>query len=446
MTCPLPRNALRYRWLIFSILSAGYILVFFHRLCPAVVAVDMMQDLHASGALVGLLGSAYFYPYALMQIPTGLLSDSWGPRRTISLFLVIACAGSILLGLAPSSSWAVIGRILVGLGVSTLFVCTLKVFSQWFQPREFASTTGIFMAMGGIGSLSAAGPLAYLSTWIGWRTSFLFVGGFTLLVAILVWLFVRDTPGNSGPAKKKTLAAASAPAISLSTGIRTVLAEPAFWPIAVWFFFTCAIYFSFVGLWGGPYLMHVYGITKADAGKILSLSAIGLIIGSPLVSFLSNRVFQGRKPLLVISSSIALCLTAALAFATTELSLPILSLICLGLGATTGAIVVIAFTATKEMFPLRIAGTATGLVNLFPFAGGAVFQPILGSLLEKNGRLAGNFTATGYSQAFFVLFLCGIVACAASLFIRETFSQGHVIQGSTVVTPPRPEPSKNSHR
>ncbi len=423
MTCSLPRNALRYRWLIFWILSAGYILVFFHRLCPAVVAVDMMRDLRASGALVGLLGSAYFYPYALMQIPTGLLSDSWGPRRTISLFLVIACAGSILLGMAPSSSWAVIGRVLVGLGVSTLFVCTLKVFSQWFQPREFASTTGIFMAMGGLGSLSAAGPLAYLSTWVGWRTSFLFVGGFTLLVALLVWLFVRDTPGNSGPSEKKTHTEAAAPSLSLTKGIRMVLAEPAFWPIAVWFFFTCAIYFSFVGLWGGSYLMHVYAITKADAGKILSLSALGLIVGSPLVSFLSNRVFQGRKPVLVISSIIALCLTAALAFATAELSLPVLSLICLGLGATTGAIVVIAFTATKEMFPLRIAGTATGLVNLFPFAGGAVFQPVLGFLLERNGRLGGNFTTTGYTEAFFVLFLCGLLACAASLFVRETFQR-----------------------
>ncbi|HOP41243.1 MAG TPA: MFS transporter, partial [Geobacteraceae bacterium] len=120
MTPSLSLQALRYRWLIFWILSAGYILVFFHRLCPAVVAVDMMRDLHASGALVGLLGSAYFYPYALMQIPTGLLSDSWGPRRTISLFLVLACAGSLILGMAPSSAWAVTGRVLVGLGVSTL--------------------------------------------------------------------------------------------------------------------------------------------------------------------------------------------------------------------------------------------------------------------------------------------------------------------------------------
>ena len=90
---------LRYRWLIFWILASGYILVYFHRLCPAVVAVDMMRDLKAGGALTGFLSAAYFYPYAIMQLPAGLLSDSWGPRNTITLFFGIACVGSLLLGL-----------------------------------------------------------------------------------------------------------------------------------------------------------------------------------------------------------------------------------------------------------------------------------------------------------------------------------------------------------
>jgi len=276
--------------------------------------------------------------------------------------------------------------------------------------------------MGGLGSLTAAGPLAYLSTWVGWRTSFLFVGGFTLLVAALVWLFVRDTPDTDGTPAPETEIDAPDSDLSLIKGIRMVLAKPAFWPIAVWFFFTCAVYFSFVGLWGGPYLMHVYGFTKADAGKILTLSAIGLMVGSPFVSFISNRVFQGRKPVLVVSSLIALGLTGALAFATAELPPLMLSVISFGLGVTTGAIVVIAFTATKELFPLKIAGTATGLVNLFPFAGGAVFQPLLGFLLERNGRIAGNFTTAGYTQAFFALFICAAIACVCSFFIRETFS------------------------
>ena len=96
------QKAKTYRWMIFTVLAFGYILVYFHRLCPAVLAVDMMRDLQTGGALTGLLAAAYFYPYALMQLPAGLLSDSWGPRKTITLFFLVAFAGSVILGVAPS--------------------------------------------------------------------------------------------------------------------------------------------------------------------------------------------------------------------------------------------------------------------------------------------------------------------------------------------------------
>ena len=124
---PSAAKALRYRWLLFSLLALGYILVYFHRICPAVLAVDLMRDLEAGGSLAGMLGAAYFYPYAAMQLPAGLLADSWGPRRTISVFFLLAAAGAVLLGLAPTIRWAIAGRALVGAGVAMLFVSTLKI-------------------------------------------------------------------------------------------------------------------------------------------------------------------------------------------------------------------------------------------------------------------------------------------------------------------------------
>ena len=413
-------KALRYRWLIFWILAFSYILVYFHRLCPAVLAVDMMADLQASGALLGVLSSAYFYPYALMQLPAGLLADSWGPRRSISLFFTVAFVGSIVLGLAGSVLWALVGRTLVGLGVAMLFVPTMKVLAEWFRPKEFATMTAILMVMGGLGSLTAASPLAILSNRIGWRLSFVAVGFFTLLMAILVWLFVRDRPADLGWPSPAEPSGSSPAAIGLLEGIKRVLIYPRFWPIAIWFFFDCAIFFSFGGLWGGPYLMQIHGLSKAKAGQILSMIAIGMIVGSPFLSFLSDRIFRGRKPVLLLSSFIVLCLTALLAFYTARLSIPALYLLCLGLGVFSSAIVVIGFTTTKELFPVQIAGTSTGLVNLFPFAGGALFQPFLGYLLERPGKAGDAFSLIGYKQAFLALFLCGLLAFSACLFLKET--------------------------
>jgi sugar phosphate permease len=419
----LPKR-LNYRWLIFGVLAGGYILVYFHRLCAAVVAVEMMQDLHTTGALLGLLSSAYFYPYALMQIPAGLLADTWGPRRTITWFFLVAFIGSLILGVAPSLAWAILGRTLVGIGVSMLFVPTMKVLAEWFAPAEFAGMTGIMVAMGGVGSLSAAGPLAYLSSALGWRACFVIVGLFTLVLAGLVWWLVRDRPADLGFEPIAAAGSKPLPPIPLGQGVKSVLFTPAFWPLAVWFFFGCAVFFAFIGLWGGPYLMQVYGLSKAAAGNILSMSAVGMIVGSPLLSFLSNRVFQGRKPLLVLASFMAVALTALLVWATATLPVWGLYVLCLALGVFTNAIVVIGFTAAKELFPLQIAGTSTGLVNLFPFLGGALFQPLLGYLLERHGKMPdGSFTPAGFHEAFLVLFAAALLAFLASLFIKETMKK-----------------------
>ena len=413
-------KVLRYRWFIFWILALGYVLVYFHRLCPAVVALDMMRDLKAGGALLGFLGSAYFYPYAFMQLPAGLLSDSWGSRKTITLFFCLAFLGCLLLGLAPSPFWAILGRTLVGFGVAMLFVPTMKILAEWFRVREFAMMTGILVGMGGIGSLFAATPLALISSWIGWRLSFVFVGVLTLLLAILIWLVVKDRPADMGWPSLSETSQSNAPDIGLMDGVKMVLFSRAFWPVAVWFFFDCAVFFAFGGLWGGPYLMEIYGLTKAHAGQILSMLAVGMIIGSPLLSLLSNNVFKGRKSVLVLSSSITLVFTALLAFLTDRIPVFALYFLCLGLGIFASAIVAIGFTTTKELFPIRIAGTATGLVNLFPFLGGAIFQPILGYALESHGRVQGMFTLAGYRRAFLLLFFCGGAAFLASLCLKET--------------------------
>jgi sugar phosphate permease len=419
-----PKKVLRYRWLIFWILAFGYVLVYFHRLCPAVVAEDMRRDLAAGGGLLGLLGSAYFYPYALMQLPAGLLSDSWGPRKTITLFFGVAFAGSVILGMAPNVYVAIVGRTLVGLGVAMLFVPTLKVLAEWFRVKEFAMMTGIFMAMGGIGSYSAATPLAYVSNWIGWRQSFVLVGIFTLALGALVWAFVRDRPADMGWPSPTQASESEAESIALMPGIKMVLSLPCFWPLAIWFFFTCAIFFSFIGLWGGPFLMQIYALTKPKTGHILSMAAIGMIVGSPLLSYLSNHLFKARKPVLILASILMLIITGMLYFFTRDIPIFLLYLICLGIGTFSGAAVTIGFITNKELFPVSIAGTATGLVNFFPFLGGAVFQVILGTVLDSQGHTpSGDFALQGFRYSLLVLFCCGCAALICSFFLKETMKE-----------------------
>jgi sugar phosphate permease len=204
-------------------------------------------------------------------------------------------------------------------------------------------------------------------------------------------------------------------------GVKMVLTYPRFWVLACWFFFSYAIFFSVIGLWGGPFLIQIYDLSKTKAGHILSMSAIGMIAGSPILSYLSNNIFKARKPLLIISSILNVIITGSLFFFTQSIPIPLLYLICLGIGIFLGAVTTIGFTTNKELFPVSIAGTATGLINIFPFLGGAIFQIILGAVLDSQGITpSGGFTLQGFRYAFLVLFLCGLVACIASFLIQET--------------------------
>lgn len=416
----------KYRWVVFGLLAFGYLLVYFHRLCPAVVALDMQADLQASGALLGFLAAAYFYPYALMQLPSGLLSDSWGPRKTITVFFALAGVSSIFLGMVKSVELAIMVRIFVGLGVAMLFVPTMKVMTNWFKPEEFAWMTGILMAVGGLGAYTASRPLAWLSDMIGWRGSFVAIGVITLLAAAAIWFLVRNSPKEMGlpeitqPLQNNSGKTAK---IGLAQGMKLVLSSGPFWLLAIWFFFSLSIFFSFGGLWGGPYLMQIYGLNKAQAGNILGMLALAMIVGSPFLGWLSDKVLRSRKKVIVMASFITLCLTIPLAFFTDDMNRPFLYLLFFLLGISNSAIVVVVFTSAKELFPVEIAGTSVGLVNLFPFLGGAVTPPILGAILEVQGKTATGYSAEAYSKIFLIYVLFALIALGTACFVTETMKK-----------------------
>lgn len=481
-------NPSAYRWLVFALLAAAYFMVYFHRTSPAVVALDMMADLKAGSALMGLLASAYFYPYALMQLPAGLLSDSWGPRRSVSVFFILAALASIYFGLVNSVGTAILARVLVGLGVSMLFVPTMKILTRWFRQAEFAGMMGLLMALGGLGVLFSAQPLAYLSSIVGWRGSFIWIGAATLVLGGLIWAFVRDKPEDKGlppvtendqPSRTGQLAVpvliilaaylifsdrlaglplgviilvvaiwlwlvnrpdrgpATAPARvrrtqdripeghtpTLGEGVRMVLGNGSFWVLAIWFFVSPAIFFAFAGLWGGPFLMQAYDLSRTEAGAILSMTAIGMIVGSPVVSFLSDMVFKSRKVPIIICTVLTLVVMTIFTFFPGSLFLGIVHVLCFILGISSSAIVVVGFTSSKELFPLPIAGTATGLVNLFPFIGGAVLQVAVGWVLEKYGGPGPVYSAEDYGTAFTVLFGAAIIGLICAVFMRDTLEK-----------------------
>jgi sugar phosphate permease len=429
MTENVAGKIMRFRWLIFVVLTLAYFFVYFHRLSLSIVANDLIADFKTTASVMGLLGSIYFYCYAFMQLPAGLLSDSLGPRKSVTFFLIIASAGSIIFGFAPTIKIAFLGRVMVGLGVSMVFIPTMKILSRWFHPHEFAFMTGILNAVGGMGVLAATWLLAVMTLLLGWRISFELIGCCTFIIVVLVWLVVRDRPEDKGwpsieelDPKKDDKVTHPAKQIPLLEGARRVISEKYFWPVAIWFFFDCGVFFAFGGLWGGPYLMHVYGMSRAQAGTVLSMIAWGMIIGSPPLGFLSDKVMKSRKKPFILCNLVLVIELTFLSIYPTGLPHITLYILFFIFSICSSAVVIFGFTIIKELFPMEIAGTSTGMVNLFPFLGGAVFMPLLGRVLDAYPKSdTGGYSLEAYSMLIIILLGASVLSLICTFLTKETY-------------------------
>jgi sugar phosphate permease len=412
---------LSYRWVIFGVLAAQYLFGYFHRVCPAVVAPELIKAFNISGTALGVLASGYFYPYAAMQLPAGILADSWGAKRTVIMGALVAAVGTVLFGLSPTFGFAVFSRILVGLGVSVMFVTTLKIFANWFKPTEFARISALLMAAGGGGWFIAATPLAVFSEYFSWRWAFLALGFVTLFLTGLTRFTVSDRPDESrftvAYQKKRSPAG---PRRHIGADIALILRERHFWPLGAWMFLTGMGSFGFFSLWAGPYLMDAYGFSKTTTGNVLTMLPCAMVFGGPFLGYLSDKVLASRKRVLSWVS-----VTYAASWLVLFLyydSLPFMALLVIFflLGATGTGGAPIAYTATKELFSAEMAGTSIGAVNFFAFLGGVVAQPLIGFFLDRAGKVGAHYPSSAYQPVILSYFLVSLIILAVVFFVKET--------------------------
>jgi sugar phosphate permease len=264
---------------------------------------------------------------------------------------------------------------------------------------------------------------------LGWRLSFELICAATFIIVALVWIVVRDRPADKGwptiPAiDQKEGAESQAPQqIQLLEGFKRVVSEKYFWPVAIWFFFDCGVFFGFGALWGGPYLMHVYKMTRSQAGGVLSMIAWGMIVGSPPLGFLSDKIMKSRKKPFILCAFLLVAELAFLNLFPTGLPTVVLGVLFFVFSICASSVVIFGFTMIKELFPVEIAGTSTGLVNLFPFLGGAVFMPLLGRVLDAYPKTAaGGYALEGYKTLLLILLGASVISFICTLLMKETYS------------------------
>jgi len=400
-------------WLVFALASAAFFLSFFHRVAPGALAEELTAAFAVSGATLGALAATYFYVYAVMQVPTGVLTDTLGPRRVLSAGGVIAGVGSIIFGGAESAAAAAFGRTLTGLGVSVAFVCLLKLNASWFDERRFATLSGFGNVIGIIGALLATAPLAWLITVVSWRSVFVAVGVISLGVAAATWLLARDHPGSGASGGHP----APAPhAERWWQGLGEVVRNRATWP-AFWVTFGMSgSYMSFIGLWAAPFFRQVYGMSPVAASRHTSLMIVTSAISLAAIGVLSDHL---RRRRILITGSAVLFLGCWAAWLTgvapgyTYLAAAIMGLCMTGFS--------LAWACAKEVNRPRYAGMAISVANTGGFLAAGMLQPLVGWVLDTSaGGVANATTLAHFRPALAALASFTFIGFVGALFIRET--------------------------
>jgi sugar phosphate permease len=400
-------------WLIWGLAALFVVFNYVQQVVPNIIADDLSQAFHATAGTLGNIAACYFYGYAILQIPVGLVVDRFGTRWPLVFAILAAGLGTLAFSQAHGSGGAQMARLIMGASAAFSFIGCLKLVQAWFPPSKFSTLAGMTNTAGMIGMAGGA-PMAVLVKAIGWRETVAWMGGAELMLAALVFAVVRD-----GPAPVISRAAPAAQ----SGGMSGVLANPQVWINAVYATSISLVYVAFGGLWGTSYIQKVYALDSVAAAGTGSLLFFGGIAGSLFFGWVSDYLGR-RKPPMVLAGVGALASMACLLY------LPGIPLLGFKLGLFLvgffSSANIISYAVARDLYP-KLAGFSIGFLSTCYFAGSAASQPLVGMLLERSNagsQTAGlaSLTAGDYRFALSPLVGFMLVGLIAALLIKETLT------------------------
>lgn len=378
--------------LLVPTLGLVYVASQFYRATNAVIAPDLMRELDLSSDAMGTLTGAFFFAFALAQIPVGILLDRYGPRRTNIGLLAVAVLGAFVFAASSSLAGLAFGRVLLGIGSSGVLMGSIMTFARWFPPDRLASAISVMVAVGAGGIILATWPLALAVELFGWRAAFAGSGVATSLLVLPLILFVRDGPPGWRPD-----AGATQSLLAVLRGL------PQVWRIGpIKYFFlvqmtTLSAVLTILGLWGGPYLADIHGLDAVGRGQILFAMSVASICGNLSYGPL-DRILDTRKRLVLGGGTATASVLATLALVPAP---PLwLAAVLFMAVAYTGSITIILQTHSRALMPDRMAGRGLTLLNMSTMLGVAMGQTVSGIIVGSYPPVDGAYPEAAYRTVF----------------------------------------------
>ena len=372
---------------------AGYYVSYIFRAVNAVLGPGLAAEFGLSAAQLGLLTGVYFFSFGLFQIPLGVLLDRFGPRRVNGTLLLLAAAGAVVFSISQSFESLVMGRALIGLGVSACLMASMQAFVLWFPAERTATMIALAYSMGGLGAITASVPLELALRHFDWRQIFQALAVVTLGLSAAFALWVPEHEGARRAAGVREQLA----------GLARIARDGAFWRLAVAIGANQCAMLSLFTLWITTWLRDVAGFDRAAAAAALAWVSLALIAGYFFFGRLADALARrGRSQLPLFAGGVA----AALVF-----------LGLLVIGTTTGTVLLwaafvfcstgatLAHSIATRRYPREMAGRVNTALNTFTFVGVFLGQWGSGAILNLWPPTAAGYDPRGYFYALGALWL-----------------------------------------
>lgn len=408
-------------WMVWGLACLFYFYECLLQVSPSVMSTELMRDFSVTSKTLGILSGVYFYSYAAMQLPGGVLMDYFGPQRLLTLATVICSLSTIAFGMTDNFFMACLARLMIGFGSAFAAVGTMKFAANWFPAQRFALLTGLMVTVGMLGAIGGEAPLALLIDHFGWRQSMIIMGTVGMILAVLLLLVAKDSPS-----RHKILSDHhNADEEELIPSLFTLIKNKQLWLIAIYGGLMYMATPVFCGLWGVPFLMNKMAITKSIAANYISLVFVGWAIASPLWGVLSNRIGLRKPPLYIGCVGALIC---SLLFIYAPIQSPLIMEGLLFIFGLFSAGFLPAFTVAKELCNKKYVATGLSFMNMMNMIGIALAQPLIGLILDTlwDGQMSGSvrlYPVQAYFTALSILPIGMFIALLLLPKIKETYCQ-----------------------
>jgi|GEM_PF-316465 len=368
--------------------AAGYHLSYLFRTINALIAPALISEIPLEPDGLGLLTSAYFLPFAILQLPLGVILDRYGPRRTQAVLMAIAALGAAIFGMGQSAIVLFIGRAVIGVGAAGALMAGLKAIALWFPRERLASLNGWLVMLGTTGAISATAPSEMLLGQLGWRGLFIVLAITSLIIGLCIYLLVPDA-ANAEPS------APSRPPPALWA----IYTDPRFLRIALLSTTCMSAVWAIQGLWAARWLADVDQMPEPFVVDHLFVMACALSVGAVLFGMITDWLRRGGVSFTVVFGGAALAFMAVEALIVTRA--PLSPYVSWGAFAAFGALTVLSYTILGQLYPAESLGRVNSALNVLHIGGALVMQSTIGIVISAWPMdAAGSRPDASYQAAF----------------------------------------------